>query len=457
MTPTWDVIVIGAGAAGLLAATRAAERGLRVLLLEKNRKPGVKILMSGGTRCNITHATDRRGIETAFREQGRFLRGALAAFGPEDAVKLVEEEGVRTKIEPGGKIFPESDRAADVLQAFLRRLQRSSANLQTQEPVLHIERDGGLFSVTTSSNIYSCVGLIVTTGGQSYPRCGTTGDGYGWGRNWQHQCVIPKPALVPVLSPAPWLHELSGLTLDCVRIRLLAMAGQVPTFATTERRREASDGPVSGIPERKKSKGKTIQIDGVPRHVIDERIGGMLFTHIGMSGPAVLDISQLVPRFESLSSLLMELDFRPESSLEQVQEQLDSLIAMGGAKQVVRLVVEFAPRRLVERLLDIAGIPSELKGAELSRGQRRAFANLLKHSFVPVSGTLGFEKAEVTSGGIALHDVNPATMESRRVPNLYFAGEVLDIDGPIGGYNFQAAFSTGWLAGSKVLGDFPKG
>src|SRR5262245_36452236 len=207
----WDVVVIGAGAAGLLAAARAAERGRRTLLLEKNRKPGVKILMSGGTRCNITHATDNHGIVEAFGPPGRFLHSALAALSVEDTVALFEAEGVATKVEETGKVFPVSNRAADVLEALLDRLRRSQADLALEEPLLDLTRTEGGFLLATSKRQVQAPRVILTTGGQSYPGSGTTGDGYGFVARLGHTIVPPRPALVPITVNAPWVAGLRGI------------------------------------------------------------------------------------------------------------------------------------------------------------------------------------------------------------------------------------------------------
>src|SRR5690349_8407146 len=194
----WDVVVLGAGAAGLLAATRAAEAGRRTLLLEKNRKPGVKILMSGGTRCNLTHATDNRGIVEAYGPPGRFLHSALAALSVEDTIALFEAEGVATKVEETGKIFPVSNKAADVLAALVRRLERSGATLAPEEPLLDLEADQTGFRLTTPRRVLRAGRVILTTGGQSYPGAGTTGDGYRWAARFGHTIVPPRPALTPL-------------------------------------------------------------------------------------------------------------------------------------------------------------------------------------------------------------------------------------------------------------------
>ena len=261
----WDIVIIGAGAAGLLAATRTAERGRRTLLLEKNKKPGVKILMSGGTRCNLTHAVDSRGIVEAFGPQGRFLYSALAALSPQGLVDLIEAEGVPTKVEPTGKIFPVSNKAADVLRALLRRLQRSGCSLAVSEPLLELQRSNAAFRLTTPARTLTAAKVIIASGGQSYPGCGTTGDAYHWAARLGHTILTPRPALVPVTADLPWVHALKGVTVPDVRVRVVE---QPPSGADTV----ADSAPYS----------------------LAERRDGFLFTHFGLSGPAVLDVSRVI-------------------------------------------------------------------------------------------------------------------------------------------------------------------
>src|SRR6516165_5836123 len=217
----WDIVVIGAGAAGLLAAIRAAEAGGRTLLLEKNHKPGVKILMSGGTRCNLTHATDNRGIVEAFGRPGRFLHSALAALSVDETIAIFEEEGVPTKVEETGKVFPVSNKAADVLAALLRRLERSGATLALAEPLVDLEPSEAGFRLATPLRTLSAAKVIITVGGQSYPGSGTTGDGYRIAAKFGHTIIEPRPALVPLTVSAPWVHELRGITLPDVAVRIV--------------------------------------------------------------------------------------------------------------------------------------------------------------------------------------------------------------------------------------------
>lgn len=416
METVWDTIVIGAGAAGLLAAARAAECGQRVLLLEKNRKPGVKILMSGGTRCNLTHATDAAGIVAAYGKQGRFLHSALAALGPSELVQLIEAEGVATKVEATGKIFPVSDRAADVLDALLRIQRQSGAELLRGEAVAGIERGEDGFRIATATGaIHLAQRVIVTTGGKSYPGCGTCGDGYAWAEHFGHTVTRLRPALVPITVVAEWVKSLRGITIPDVELRL------------RENAEAASAGNAVGEPTR----------------------GSLLFAHFGLTGPVALDLSRHVALHPRPRSLELLCDFLPAVSRDELERELRELVASDGKRQVAAALSLHLPRRLVEALLQLAAIPPDRQAAALSRVERAALLTAIKSAAIPVSGTLGFEKAEVTTGGVALDEVDSRTMQSKLVAGLYFAGEILDLDGPIGGYNFQAAFSTGWLAGQS--------
>jgi len=408
-----EIVVLGAGAAGFLAAAKAAERGLSVVLLEKNRKPGTKILMSGGTRCNLTQATDRRGIVDAFGRQGRFLHSALAMLGPDELVALFEAEGVPTKVEPTGKIFPVSDRAVDVVEALKRMLGRSGAELRLETPVQKIQRTGEGFVVGTPRGEIATKKIVLTTGGQSYPGCGTTGDGYVWAKQLGHKIVPPRPALVPLLSDARWVHELSGVTVPDVEVRI-----------------------VEGAPTESKPLGAKPQASGR---------GSFLFTHFGLSGPVVMDVSRAVTARPDSTTWNAVCDFLPSINEQQLSDRVGA-----GKQTALAVVAEWLPKRLTEALFVEAEIPIDCRVAELSKKRRNRLLQTLKRMPIPIRGSQGFKKAEVTAGGVDLREVDSKTMQSKLCPNLYFAGEILDLDGPIGGYNFQAAFSTGWLAGESV-------
>jgi predicted Rossmann fold flavoprotein len=409
MPAAWDVVVLGAGAAGLLAASAAAERGRRTLLLEKNRKPGIKILMSGGTRCNLTHATDNRGIALAFGPPGRFLHSALAALSVDETIDLFEAEGVPTKIEETGKVFPVSNKATDVLEALLRRLRRSGATLSLGEPVVELRRADGGMAVTTPTRTIAAARVILTVGGQSYPGSGTTGDGYSLAGRLGHAIVTPQPALVPVTVRAPWVAELRGVTVPDVAVRIFDNAA-----------------------------------------VLTACRGSLLFAHFGLSGPVVLDASRVVSKHPQPETLEMELDLLPDMADLAIDEFLRIESAAAGKKQLAGVLAAHLPRRLCDTLLTLSALPADRKAAGLSKTDRAKLVAAIKRLRLPITGTLGFKKAEVTAGGIVLAEVDSRTMHSKLVPELSMAGEVLDLDGPIGGYNFQAAFSTGWLAGTMA-------
>jgi predicted Rossmann fold flavoprotein len=398
-----------------MAGIRAAECGRRVLVLEKNRRPGVKILMSGGTRCNLTHATDNRGIVAAYGLPGRFLHSALAALSVQTTIAFFEGEGVATKVEATGKVFPVSNKAADVLEALVRRLERSGAELALEEPVRELERTEQGFLLTTPRRRLAIPRVILTSGGQSYPGSGTTGDGYAWLERLGHTIVPPRPALVPITVDIPWVLALRGITLPDVGVRIL---------------------------EGDKS--------------LAARRGSLLFAHFGLTGPVILDVSRVVSGHPRPRELVLELDFLPGVPEAALDEEIRRSSAAWGRKQLVAVLPEPLPHRLGEVLVQEAGLPADRKAASLPRGDRTRLAAVIKRLRLPVTGTLGFGKAEVTAGGVALDEVDSRNMKSRKVLGLYLAGEVLDLDGPIGGYNFQAAWSTGWLAGQRAAEEIPR-
>lgn len=406
---TWDVIVIGAGAAGLMAGIHAAERGRRTLVLEKNRKAGVKILMSGGTRCNITQATDNRGIVAAYGPPGKFLHSALAAFSVQDTIEFFENEGVATKVEDTGKVFPVSNRAVDVLAALLRRLERSGATLALGEAVTGMRFLEGRWTIETAQRALNTNTVILTTGGQSYPGSGTTGDGYRFAAAMGHRIMPPRPALVPLTTTVAWVAGLRGITLPDVTVRVL----------------EDST-------------------------VLAQRRGSLLFAHFGLSGPVILDVSRVVSGHDRPQTLVLAIDLLPMMTENQLSDWLRDESLASGKKQLAVVLSAELPRRLCDVVLTNAGLAIDRKAAALSKDERSRLGLTVKHLTIPITGTLGFKKAEVTAGGVALDEVDSRTMQSKLVPSLYLAGEVLDLDGPIGGYNFQAAWSTGWLAGGSV-------
>ena len=365
-------------------------------------------------------------IIAAFGSAGSFLHSPLAAIGTRELVELFHAEGVPTYVEPGtGKIFPSSDRALDVVRALVARLDRSGAQLALGEGVERIERTDAGFVVQTAQRQLRGDKLIVAVGGRSYPGCGTTGDGYRWLAELGHTIRPPRPALAPLTSDEAWVRELSGIAVVDTLVRVIDRPG---AEATASKRR----------------------VKGLPAGVRIERRGALLFTHFGLSGPVALDVSRAVTGAARPQDVQLQVDFLPDVPLATLDELLRNAAASDGKKLVAGLLPDVLPRRLVEALATNAKLPLDRRAAELSKQERGGWIDAVKRAAINVSGSRGFDKAEVTAGGVALDEVDSRTMQSKLVPNLYLAGEILDLDGFIGGYNFQAAFSTGWLAGSSV-------
>ena len=404
------VVVIGAGAAGLVAAAEAARRSAEVWLLEKNNKTGVKILMSGGTRCNLTHDTNARGITRAFGHAQRFLQPSVGGFPPADVVAMFKRLGVATKVESTGKVFPVSNRAVQVRDALLAQAVDCGAKILTGTSVERLSQQENEWVIQASGETIRADRVIVTAGGRSWPGCGTTGDAYQWLQQIGHTIVRPRPALVPLEGGYQWTHDLSGITLDdCV----------------------ASVSEVNADQQRNKP--------------LLARRASWLFTHFGFSGPAAMDVSGVITAAPAFDRVVLNLDLLPEIKHTMLQQELSHRQGLPGRRKLSTVLCQWLPRRLADALITLTG--DDLALAELSKQRSAQMMQLLKRLQLPITGTKGFAKAEVTAGGVALGEVDPRTMASRKADGLFIAGEVLDVDGWIGGYNFQAAFSTGRAAG----------
>ena len=400
---------MGAGAAGLMAGISAATHGAKVLVLEKNRKPGVKILMSGGTRCNITHDTDNLGIIKAYGKQGKFLHSPLATFSVENTLDFFHQSGVPTKVEETGKVFPQSNKALDVLTALVNRLHGAGAKLYLEEPVIEIHKENDLFHVKTPRQTYQGNHVLITTGGLSFPGCGTTGDGYGFAKQFGHTITKTFPALAPLNCKEPWVKDLSGITIPDVLVT--AFSPDLPPLKDR---------------------------------------GSLLFTHFGLSGPVILNVSKAITHSDTYKDCYLMLDFVPDLKIEDLAKKISDLASTDGKKLLSVALSNLVPRRLAEHLTVHIGLASDRKCVGITREERQKICTALKSCRLEINGTLGYAKAEVTSGGIPLNEVDSKTMESKCTKGLFLAGEIIDLDGPIGGYNFQAAWSTGYLAGKSM-------
>jgi predicted Rossmann fold flavoprotein len=399
-----EVAVIGAGAAGLMAAIQAAQRGRRTVLLEKNRHPGLKILISGGGRCNLTTTRTGADLEAQYGlARGRFLRHALRSFPPTALREFVEAAGVPLQEEDLEKIFPVSQKARDIVDALLRLVQRSGATLRTGCAVRGIAASGTGFALDTDLGPIRADSVVLATGGLSYRKTGATGDGYAWCRAMGHTITATWPALAPLLLDAPWVTSLQGIVLQGVDLAVLDPSGR----ERLRRRRP------------------------------------ILFTHRGLSGPAPMDLAGDVEELQGKAQL--EFDFVPELTREALDAHFVQEAKVRGARQVATALPMHLQERVRDTLVALAGAEGTLAG--LSKVARRRLVETLKALRVPVRKSLGFEHAEVTRGGVALDEIDARTMQSRKQPGLYLCGELLDVDGPIGGFNFQAAFATARLAG----------
>jgi predicted Rossmann fold flavoprotein len=399
----------------MVAAAEAAQRGAHVVLLEKNTKTGVKILMSGGTRCNLTHDTDARGITESFGHAKRFLQKSVGSFPPSDVVEMFNRLGVPTKREATGKIFPQSNRAIHVRDALHNNAVRNGTEIRLQSPVRKVHRQDDTWQVVTDNDVLQADRVIVTAGGRSWPGCGTTGDAYDWLAKLGHTIVPTRPALVPLVGGLTWTKELSGITLD--------------------------DCVASVRDAHAKAKKKPLI----------ERRSSWLFTHFGFSGPAAMDVSGTMTAAASLKDVRLSVDLLPDVSVGELERLLSDRSGDGGRRKVTSVFSRWLPSRLVDALATQSG--GNLPIAELPGRVMQSWIENTKLLHLPINGTRGFAKAEVTAGGVSLAEVDSRTMASKLADGLYIAGEVLDVDGWIGGYNFQAAFATGRAAAIAATAD----
>lgn len=406
-----SIIVIGGGAAGMIAAWRAASSGARVILLEKNAKLGIKLLISGGGKCNITHAGDMEVLRQQFRaNEARFLKHSFYKFTNTEILRHLNQLGVETYERDDGRVFPTSGKAGDVVHALRRLMERAGVEIRLSTAAEEIMRDrAGASGIRTPQGLISSRHIILSTGGSSYPRTGTTGDGFTWARNLGHSIVPLRPALAPIYLdsiPAEW----QGIAIrDCIL--------------------------------KAKSNGEPIA----------KWRGDVLFTHQGVSGPAALEVShEAFLSLEVRQQVDIYVDVLPDTTGPQLGERIQQEVLINGARIIETLVESFVPRRLAPFVLSSARITGSKKCHQLQKNERRMIVRTLKDWHVGRVKEIPLERGEVTAGGIDLHEVDPKTMRSRIVKGLYVCGEVLDLAGPVGGYNLQAAFSTGYVAGESA-------
>lgn len=411
MNHQFDVVVIGGGPAGMMAAGTAAQNGFRVALLEKNSRLGRKLMITGKGRCNITNNCDVQTLISSVPSNGRFLYSAVTQLTPQDTMKFFEGLGVPVKTERGNRVFPQSDKAVDVVDAMSAYVKSHGVRVFTGEVQNLILKDGSVCGVATKDGEELLAeSVVIACGGISYPGTGSTGSGYALAKQAGHTVTQLRPSLVPLVSNDPECGEMQGLSLKNISIKVY---------------------------------------DTLKKQTIYEDFGEMLFTHFGLSGPVILSASSHM-REMSPSRYEISLDLKPALSAEQLDARLQRDFEKNHNKDFANSLSELLPHKMIAVMVKKSGIAATVKCNQITKEQRRDFAALLKEYKITVQSFRPIEEAIVTSGGVKVSEINPKTMESKLVKGLFFAGEVIDVDAYTGGFNLQIAYSTGRLAGNSV-------
>lgn len=407
------VVVIGGGAAGLMAAVIAGREGAKVTLLEKMNYVGKKMGITGKGRCNITNACDMSEFIKNTPGNGKFLYGAYERFTNEDLLQLLHDAGLETKVERGGRVFPASDSALDVRNTFMKLMKHYGVDVRLEEPVKKIlVDDGTVTGVVTDKETYHADAVVIATGGKSYPATGSTGDGYILASQVGHTITDIRPSLVPIVTEESWVKDLMGLSLRNVELSVIAKNKVQATM-----------------------------------------FGEMMFTHFGITGPIVLSLSHTVGKLmrkKNIGTIGLDINLKPALSPEILDKRLQKDFDLYSKKQLINGMKDLLPSRLIPLIIELAGIDPQKPINQISKEERQQIGYMLQHMPLTVKGLRPVEEAIVTAGGISLKEFNPKTMESKLVKGLYGAGEVLDIDAFTGGYNLQAAFSTGYVAAMHI-------
>lgn len=406
----YDVVVIGGGPAGMISAGRAGTRGLGVVLLEKKAFLGLKLMITGKGRCNLTNAEeDFKKFIGAYGPSGKFLYSALHKFSNQDVVDFFNNYGLSTKVERGNRIFPVSDQAGSVVDCLEKYLQDNKVEVKLQSPIEKINFKNKKITGVVLNNGEEIIAhnFIIATGGKSYPGTGSTGDAYAWLAKMGHTIVKPKPALTPVIVKENFLKRLEGLSLKNVSVSLWGKKKIASVF------------------------------------------GEALFTNNGLSGPIILNLSKKITENKE-KDYKLKINFKPALDSQTLDKRIQKDFAEQRNKQFKNGLDGLLPKKLIPVIIDLSGIDGNKKINEVTKIERKKLLNLLQDFELTVVDLVGFEKAIITAGGVSLKEIDPQTMKSKIMDNLYLAGEVLDIDGPTGGYNLQVAWSTGYTAGDSV-------
>ncbi|MDY2589550.1 MAG: NAD(P)/FAD-dependent oxidoreductase [Agathobacter sp.] len=405
------VVVVGGGAAGMMAAYQAAKNGHKVILVDKNEKLGKKIYITGKGRCNLTNAGELEVIFNNIMTNRKFLYSALYSFTNDDVINFFENNGMKTKIERGNRVFPVSDHSSDVISTVAKALRKNKVDIRLFTPVkdLIITNDKACGVLLENGEKIMCDSVIIATGGLSYPSTGSTGDGYRFAKDSGHTINKCEPSLVPMNIKEEWVKELQGLSLRNVNVRI---------------------------------------INGKKK--LYNELGEMLFTHFGVSGPLILSASAMINRKYFDENLKIIIDLKPALDVEQLNKRILRDFEEELNKQFKNSLNKLLPSKLVPVVINLSGIDPDKQVNTITKEERQKLAYLLKNLEISFNGFRGWNEAIITKGGISVKDINPSTMESKIVSNLYFCGEVLDLDALTGGYNLQIAWSTGYLAGDSV-------
>lgn len=407
----YDVIIVGAGPAGLLAAGRAAELGNKVLILEKMRTEGRKLLITGKGRCNVTNSAAIGEFITHVFPNGKFLRNAFSHFFSKEIIELLEKYGVDLTLERGGRYFPTSNKSLDILRALLKWVNELGVEIKCGQRVekLLVEEEK-IVGVRANGEIFSAAKVILATGGKSYPATGSTGDGYDLAKQLGHKIEKPIPALVPVETKGGIAKKLQGLNLKNVKAVIWV------------------DNKKAG-----------------------EAFGEMIFTHFGLSGPIILTLSRImVTALQANRKVEITVDLKPALNEQKLDNRLQRDLNEHGKKQLVNIFRSWLPASMISVFIEELGLDGEKECHQVSGKERKQIKNFMKNMRLEVSHNRSFKEAIITAGGILTNEIRPKTMESKLVSGLYFAGEIIDLDAETGGYNLQIAYSTGWLAGNST-------
>lgn len=408
----FDVIVIGAGSAGILAAGRAAELGAKVLVLEKMQQEGRKLLITGKGRCNITNDAPIAEFIKHVSPNGKFLRYAFSKFFSKDIIKLLHEYGVESTLERGGRYFPASNKSKDVLNALLKWLNYLKVEIRCGYRVEKILDDAGsIFGLRANGREFRAKSVILATGGKSYPATGSNGEGYELARQLGHTIEHPRPALVPLETKGSIAQKLQGLNLKNVKA-------------------------VVWVNDKKAG----------------EDFGEMIFTHFGLSGPIILTLSRIaVDALKQKHKVEITIDLKPALDEPKLDKRLLRYLDEHGKKKINSIFRTWLPASMAPVFIAILGLDPEKQCHQVSSNERKQIRNLLKNFHFAISHSRSFKEAIITAGGISTKEILSKTMESKLIKGLYFAGEIIDVDAETGGYNLQIAYSTGWLAGNSCV------